>query len=112
LTGHRLDAEHLGHRRVVRQVRDPRQLVGPAEDATDETQRRVARIIGVRTGRRMRQHRAQLLPQAPLRDEARPHRQPPVRRQALVGEANPHRLHPVFGAQIQPHRLVRLCLGR
>jgi hypothetical protein len=60
----------------------------------------------------MRQHRAQLLPQAPLRDEARPHRHPPVRRQALVGEANPHRLHAVFGAQIQPHRLVRLCLGR
>jgi hypothetical protein len=30
-----------------------------------------------------------------------------VRRQALVGKADPHRLYPVFGAQIQPHRLVR-----
>ena len=55
----------------------------------------------------MRQHRAQLLPQPPLRDEPRPHRQPAVRRQALVRKTDPHRLHPVFGAQIQPHRLVR-----
>jgi hypothetical protein len=30
-----------------------------------------------------------------------------VRRQALVREADPHRLYPIFGAQIQPHRLVR-----
>jgi hypothetical protein len=112
LTRDRFDAEHLGHRRIVRQMRDPRQLVRPAEDAADKTQRRVARIIGVGTGRRMRQHRAQLLAQAPLRDKPSPHRQPAVRRQPLIGEANPHRLHSVFGAQIPPHRLVRLRLGR
>ena len=100
LTRDRLDAEHLSHCRIVRQMRHPRPLVRAAEDAANETQRRVARIIRVRTRRRMRQHRAQLLSQSPLRDKPRPHRQPAVRRQALVGKANPHRLHPVFGAQI------------
>jgi hypothetical protein len=91
----------------MRQVRDSRQLVRSAEDAADKAQRRVGRIVGVGAGGRMRQHGPQLLPQASFRDKARPHRQPAVRRQALIGEADPHRLHPVFGAQIQPHRLVR-----
>jgi hypothetical protein len=97
------------HRRVVRQVRDSRQLVRPAEDPADKAQRRVHRVVGVGTGRRMRQHRRAAAP-AGLASvmKPRPHRQSPVRGQPLVGEADPHRLHPVFGAQIQPHRLVRL----
>lgn len=108
----RLDAEHLRHRRIVRQMRHAGELVRPAQDPADKTQRGVARIVRVRTRRRVRQHRPQLLPQSTLRDEPCSHCQPAGRRQALVGEADPHRLHPVFGAQIQPHRLVRLCLGR
>lgn len=100
LAGHGLDAQHLGHRRVMRQVGDSRQLVRAAEDTANKAQRGVGRVVGVGTGRGMRQHRAQLLPQASLRNETRPHRQSAVRGQPLIGEADPHRLHPVFGAQI------------
>jgi hypothetical protein len=74
LTRDRFDPEHLGHRRIVRQMCDPRQLVRPAQDAADEPKRGVARIIGVRARRRMRQHRPQLLAQTPLGDKPRPHR--------------------------------------
>lgn len=94
LAGDCYDAQRFGHGRVMRQVRHPRQLIGPAQDAADETQRRFARIVGVGTGRCVRQHRAQLFPQPLLRDILGPHRQLAVRREALVPKTNPYRLHP------------------
>lgn len=112
LTRHRFDPEHLGHRRVVRKVGDPRKLVGSAQNAADKTQCGVRRIISVRAGRCVWQRLAQLLAQARLRHIPTPYRQAAVGRQALIGEANPHRLHALFCAQIQPHRLVRLRLRR
>ena len=72
LAGHRLDAQHLRHRRVVRQKREPRRLVGPAENPADEAQHPVSQIVGVVAGRRVVQHRAQLLPQTRLGDELCP----------------------------------------
>jgi hypothetical protein len=41
------DAQDLSDRRVMRQVRDSRQLVRSTENPTDKAQRRVRRIVGV-----------------------------------------------------------------
>ncbi len=78
----------------MRQVGDPRQLVGAAEDADDEAQCCVGQIVGIWTGRSIGPHRPQLLPQTPFSDKTGPHRQPAVRRLALIGKANPYRRYP------------------
>jgi hypothetical protein len=112
LARHRGDAQHLlRDGRSLAQIRNPRELVRTCQDAAEETQCDITRSIGMIAGRRVWQNPAQLRPKRALLQKLRPHHQSAMRRQALVSEADPGRLHPVFGAQIQPHRLVRL-LGR
>ena len=108
LARHRLDAEHLRERRILPQVGDARKLVRPAQDAAQEAQRHIRRIVGMVALRRMRQHLRQLCAKRALVQKLRPHHHSAMRRQPLVGKRNPHRLRPVCRANFHLHRLVRL----
>src|SRR5512133_2259567 len=110
LAGNRLDAQHLGYRRIALQPRHPRKLVRPTEHPTDKAQRYVGRHIRVGTAWIMGQHWGKFLPKALLVQKMGPEHHPAMRSQSLVGESDPNRRAALRRVNLQPHRLVRLWL--
>lgn len=112
LTGHRFNAQDLRDGRVTLPPRHARELVRAAQNAAHITRRHVGRIIGMGTGGGGRQDGAQLVAEAFLMQEMRPHDHAPVSGQSLIGAGNANGRSGVFGVKVQAHRLVRLRLRR
>jgi hypothetical protein len=108
LAGDGFNAQHLSHGGITLQPGHPGEFVRPAQDAAHIAQRHIRRIIGIRTGRIVRQYLAQLLAKLLLSQKVRPDDQPAVGGQPLIGEADPAGRRSVFRVNLEPHRLVRL----